>query len=468
MSGPTRKDTVPDVAFDPNTIPTNATITEEYDLKCFASPVFQALCDKIRRDVYINFGRDGELAGYPEYIPAFDMAAGAFADELWIKIEPAIKAVVYRPAVLPNTPMPVVVNVHGNFKQTASRLTRTASTDGLLPTESNYTYLNTFPGIIGVSGGYGDGTWSQLVGKLALHDVHPSASQWENLKGLNSTGGVPIDSSDIAAVLGYADVPSMVSAMGVAAPSDSDLFANMDSYKGYGYLGEALAARGYFVISIAVLSGISDWNSYAMGAYPNTRETDDWLGFAAWARTGLVHLELLELWNTQGNTAANGGDAIGVDLTGKLDLSNVGLQGHSRGGLAVRMMQNALATRNGSAVGGPVVCPATAAVCRSWAADVGNSDCAVDAAPAPGAPLCVFKLSMAYAELPQVTIKSVFEIGPADYQQTALSGTYDHSLAALMSGASYSSNSYMVDPIDVPWVTLIPQCVPRREQPAPS
>ena len=446
-------------------MPKSATVTEEYDLKCFDSPIFQALCDKIRRETYINFGLNSKGKGFPDYLPAYNESSG-FAEEIFIKVEPAIKAVVYRPATLPATPMPVVVNVHGNFATTGTKLTRTATTDGQFATNTNYTFLTTFPGIAGASGNYGSGTWSQEVGNVALSDVHPSASQWANIKGLRWDGGVPLNTSEVATLLGYADVPSMVTAMTAAAPSDSDLFANTDSYKGYAYLGEALAARGYFVISIAVLSGVSNWNERwrpTTVVYQNTAETDDWLGFAAWARTGLVHLELLELWNTQGNTAANGGDAIGVDLTGKLDLANVGLQGHSRGGLAVRMMQNALHTRNGSAVGGPIVCPATSEVCRSWAAQVGNSDCAVDAAPAAGAPACFFELSMAYADLPQATIKSVLEIGPMDLSQSVLSGTHSNSLAVLTKqGGGFTgepgTHSYMVNPIDVPWVVMIPQC----------
>lgn len=91
-----------------------------------------------------------------------------------------------------------------------------------------------------------------------------------------------------------------------AAPED-----RADSALGYGYLGEALARAGYVAVSISaertVSSAYTDEHSTVMNA----------------------HLALWQSWAT----SASG--AFGATFVDHLDLSSVGLIGHSRGGEAM-------------------------------------------------------------------------------------------------------------------------------------
>ncbi len=89
------------------------------------------------------------------------------------------------------------------------------------------------------------------------------------------------------------------------------------SYEGYDYLASNLASHGYIVISISANSISATDNSHG----------DSGMG----ARAELIqhHLELWETFNT------TGGAPFGTQFVGKLDLSNVGTMGHSRGGEGV-------------------------------------------------------------------------------------------------------------------------------------
>ncbi|WDZ85821.1 alpha/beta hydrolase family protein [Micromonospora cathayae] len=91
-------------------------------------------------------------------------------------------------------------------------------------------------------------------------------------------------------------------------------FIPIDSYLGYTETAEALASHGYVVVSVSA-NGINA---------KDASFTDD---NGALARGQLVmdHLDLLATWNTTG----------GHPLAGRLNLSNVGLMGHSRGGEGV-------------------------------------------------------------------------------------------------------------------------------------
>lgn len=82
---------------------------------------------------------------------------------------------------------------------------------------------------------------------------------------------------------------------------------------GFTYLVEALAAYGYLTVSM-------DMSSAYLWKYG---DSDD--------KEKSIHIAGEQLQRLQ---AANGGDTAGfpVDLTGKVDVSNVGLIGHSRGG----------------------------------------------------------------------------------------------------------------------------------------
>lgn len=89
------------------------------------------------------------------------------------------------------------------------------------------------------------------------------------------------------------------------------------SYLGYEYVATALASNGYFVVSISS-NGINakDNQVFDLGAL---------------ARAELIQRHL-DLWNTLNTT---GGAPLGTQFVGKIDLSNVGTMGHSRGGEGV-------------------------------------------------------------------------------------------------------------------------------------
>ncbi|GAA0620959.1 hypothetical protein GCM10009534_65230 [Kribbella sandramycini] len=89
------------------------------------------------------------------------------------------------------------------------------------------------------------------------------------------------------------------------------------SYRGYDAPAKALASHGYQVVSIS---------SNAINAYDG-----DVYDLGAQARGELVldHLALWKKWSTAG------GGPFGNKFIGKLDLKNVGLMGHSRGGEGV-------------------------------------------------------------------------------------------------------------------------------------
>jgi hypothetical protein len=132
------------------------------------------------------------------------------------------------------------------------------------------------------------------------------------------------------------------------------------NHRGYDYLADNLASWGYVVVSVNANRGITCRN--------DGPSSDRYL-IRARGRLVLRHLQLLSTWNTSGGTP----ESLGVDLQGMLDLSNVGLMGHSRGGEGVR-------------------------AAYSMYRDVGS--------PWP-------------AQIPEpVTFPGVFEIGPVDGQAT--------------------------------------------------
>lgn len=94
-------------------------------------------------------------------------------------------------------------------------------------------------------------------------------------------------------------------------------YSPIDSYEGYDYLAEHLASWGYIVISVS---------ANAISATDNS--TADY-GMQARGELVQYHLDLWNDWNTIG------GAPFGSDFIGKLDLSNVGTMGHSRGGEGV-------------------------------------------------------------------------------------------------------------------------------------
>lgn len=104
------------------------------------------------------------------------------------------------------------------------------------------------------------------------------------------------------------------------------------NHRGYDYLGQKLASHGYIVVSINANRGIH------IGNVPGTPDPALIL-----PRANLVlrHMQKLREWNNcTTNPACQTPASLGVDLRSKLDFTNVGLLGHSRGGQAVRASYN--------------------------------------------------------------------------------------------------------------------------------
>jgi hypothetical protein len=97
------------------------------------------------------------------------------------------------------------------------------------------------------------------------------------------------------------------------------------SYRGYEYLGDALASQGYFVVSIS-----------ANGINARDNGVSD-LGMLARAELTQRHLDILRDLNDTGVVTGVPGtpSPFGARFVGKLDLQNVGTMGHSRGGEGV-------------------------------------------------------------------------------------------------------------------------------------
>jgi hypothetical protein len=96
-------------------------------------------------------------------------------------------------------------------------------------------------------------------------------------------------------------------------------FVVTPNHLGYAYAASELAARGFIVVSINANLGINCGASVA---------GDGGLNLAR-GRLVLKHLQRLSEWNRGVSPTPT---SIGADLTGHLDLTRVGLMGHSRGG----------------------------------------------------------------------------------------------------------------------------------------
>lgn len=105
-------------------------------------------------------------------------------------------------------------------------------------------------------------------------------------------------------------------------------FVVTPNHEGYKYAAEHLASWGYVVASINANRGITCGSG----------DSDDWGLVLARGRLILKHLELWQKWSTQGGAPAELGDS---DLfKGVVDIGQVGLMGHSRGGEGVRAALN--------------------------------------------------------------------------------------------------------------------------------
>ena len=101
------------------------------------------------------------------------------------------------------------------------------------------------------------------------------------------------------------------------------------NHDGYNYLAKHLASYGYIVVSINANRGIT----CASG------DEADWGLILARGRLVLKHIETWRKWATEGNAPPE----LGVspnDFLNAVDLGNVGLLGHSRGGEGMRAAYN--------------------------------------------------------------------------------------------------------------------------------
>jgi hypothetical protein len=103
----------------------------------------------------------------------------------------------------------------------------------------------------------------------------------------------------------------------------SDGFVVVPSHRGYDYVATELAARGFIVVSVNANRGIT--------CGPG-EEGDGGFNLAR-GRLLLKHLAQLGAWNRGLEPTP---DSVGVSLEGKLDFSQLGMMGHSRGGEGVR------------------------------------------------------------------------------------------------------------------------------------
>jgi len=101
----------------------------------------------------------------------------------------------------------------------------------------------------------------------------------------------------------------------------------VNNHRGYDYIALDLAGRGYFVVSINTNRGVNS----------DITTPDDLFNIGPRGRLLLRHLERLSRWNA-GTEATP--PSLGVSLANRIDLNQVGLFGHSRGGEGVRFAYN--------------------------------------------------------------------------------------------------------------------------------
>lgn len=105
-------------------------------------------------------------------------------------------------------------------------------------------------------------------------------------------------------------------------------YTRISNHRGYDYLAEELAARGYFVVSINANYGINS----------DTQAPPNDLGqVGPRGRLILRHLEKLSRWDRGLEPTPT---SLAISLQNRIDFGQVGLFGHSRGGEAARIAYN--------------------------------------------------------------------------------------------------------------------------------
>lgn len=99
-------------------------------------------------------------------------------------------------------------------------------------------------------------------------------------------------------------------------------YSVVKSHEGYAYLANDLASRGYIVVSINANRGFTD------SGFPG-----DFGALRARGRLVLWHLLKLNQWNRGVDTTPA---SLGVSLQNRIDFTQVGLMGHSRGATGMR------------------------------------------------------------------------------------------------------------------------------------
>src|SRR5690606_35681083 len=99
------------------------------------------------------------------------------------------------------------------------------------------------------------------------------------------------------------------------------------NHRGYDYIARDLASNGYVVVSINSNRGITCGQG----------SSGDGALILARGRQILKHMELLSQWNAHQGQSLND---LAIDMYGRIDFSEVGMMGHSRGGEGVRAAYN--------------------------------------------------------------------------------------------------------------------------------
>lgn len=198
-----------------------------------------------------------------------------------------------------------------------------------------------------------------------LHGNHPTCGFWGSNMDPATDPRVDMDTT-------FTDTGSCPEGM-VPVPN----------HLGYEYVARHLASRGFFVISIDANRGITGINN---------SDDSNWSMVIPRGRLVLRHLELLNEWNSKGDS---GNLLSGLPVKGRLNLSQVGMMGHSRGGEGVRVAYNMYHGRS------PAI--------YRWK-----------------------------TTKPQIGFRGIFEIGPIDYGS--------------------DNGAIMYEAHDVPWSVLIPGC----------